>query len=279
MKKIINKQNLPRLIIQIAFFISMPALFSTAFSGIKYLADQIYKTETISWNPFLATLIVLLAYTIVFGRFFCGYACAFGSLGDWLYSISAFLQKKIRKKPIMIPDKAINRLLYLKYIVLIIIVVLCLTGTYSYVSSADPWELFASFIALRFDMSGKVISAILLGGIVIGMLFVERFFCMFLCPMGAVFALMPIIPFTTFNRKKSECIPGCTLCEKTCPASISFGEKDSKYGDCFQCGRCSVKCPKENIRLGFRKFKGTEIGIVALKAALLFAICYPLMNQ
>jgi polyferredoxin len=110
------------------------------------------------------------------------------------------------------------------------------------------------------------------------MVFVERFFCLFLCPMGAVFALLPLFPPLIFNRKKEACIPGCAQCTKTCPAAISLGEPHSKYGDCFQCGKCAVKCPKGNVRPGVRALEGTEIWLVALKSALLFALCYPIMH-
>ena len=277
MKIKITPYKVTRFAIQIVFFIFMPALFSVAFNGIKYLADQIHKTEMISWNPFLATFIVLLAFTVIFGRFFCGFACAFGSLGDWLYTLSSLVQKKTRKKVFKLPDKVISKLLYLKFIVLIAIVGACLLGVYSQISYADPWELFASFRSGNFSLSGKAISGVIFLLIILGMLLIERFFCMFLCPMGAVFTLLPVLPFTAYNRKKNECIPGCTICKKTCPASISLGENDSNHGDCFQCGKCSMSCPKDNIRPAIRKFKGTEVWISLIKGAILFAVCYPLV--
>ncbi len=247
--------SLIRFVIQLAFFIFLPALFATAFAGIKYLAEQLHKTEMISWNLFLATLIVLLLCTIIFGRIFCGYACAFGSLGDWLYACSSFVQKKLRGKIFKLPDKIISKMLYLKYFILMGIIILILTGTYTFVGQADPWEIFASFRSGNFHLSGKIYAGILLGIIAVGMLFIERFFCMFLCPMGAIFALLPTLPLTAYNRSKKECIPGCTICTRTCPASITLGEENSRYSECFQCGKCMVKCPKECIRPGFRQLR------------------------
>jgi polyferredoxin len=278
MKKIIKEYNITRLAVQIVFFIFLPALFSAAFNGVKYLADQVSRHELIVSNPFIATLVALLAFTVFFGRFFCGYACAFGSLGDWLFACFAFARNRAGKKVLKLPDKAIAALLYLKYLILIGVVIACFLNVYASFSHADPWGLFASLRTGVFSIEGKEWAAVTLGLIVIGMIFVERFFCMFLCPLGAVFALLPMFPLMVFNRKKEGCIPGCTLCTKTCPASISLGEAHSKYDDCFQCGTCSMKCPKSNIRLGLRKLKGTEIWLVALKSAILFALCYPLMN-
>jgi polyferredoxin len=270
--------TITRFTVQILFFIFLPALFSAAFSGVKYIANQMSGHELIVWNPFIATLVVLLAFTAFFGRFFCGYACAFGSLGDWLFACSSFILRKLGKKMPQLPDKAVSVLLYLKYLILVGVIVACLLRVYAAVSPADPWGLFASLRTGDFSMGGKMWAAVTLGLIVIGMVCVERFFCLFLCPLGAVFALLPQFPPMLYNRKKEACISGCTLCAKTCPASITLGETHSKYGDCFQCGKCSVKCPKNNIKQGFGKLKGTEIWLVILKSAILFALCYPIMN-
>ena len=51
------------------------------FSGIKSVLTQIGAGNPIAWSSFLTVLLALCAYTIVFGRFFCGYACAFGTAG------------------------------------------------------------------------------------------------------------------------------------------------------------------------------------------------------
>jgi polyferredoxin len=254
MKKKLKIHAVIRFVIQLLFFIFYPALFSMAFMGVKYIAEQIYKREVISWNPFVMTMVIVLGVTVLLGRYFCGFACAFGSLGDWLFIVSSWIQKKFRKKVIQIPTAITAKLQYVKYLVLIGILITCFTGTYSKISVADPWTLFASFRSGNFSLQGHLYAAIVLGIIVIGMCFVERFFCQFLCPLGAIFALLPMTPFAMFTRNKEQCIKGCTLCVKTCPASISLGDKGSRYGDCFQCGKCSIKCPKSNIQIGIRRF-------------------------
>ena len=88
MKKKLN--NYLRIAIQILFFLLMPSVFTTAFSGVKYIFTQIGNEQAIAITPFVTVLVVLCVYTIVFGRFFCGFACAFGSMGDWIYEIYIF---------------------------------------------------------------------------------------------------------------------------------------------------------------------------------------------
>lgn len=74
-------RRLTRQIIQIIFFLWMPALYTSAFSGVRYVIEQIRAGKPIEQNAFLVMLIALCGFTILFGRFFCGYACAFGTEG------------------------------------------------------------------------------------------------------------------------------------------------------------------------------------------------------
>jgi polyferredoxin len=159
-------------------------------------------------------------------------------------------------------------------LVLALVVAFCFAGVYAKAAVLDPWEVFGMFRSGYFNIEGRILMTIVFVLILCGMLLIERFFCMFLCPMGAVFALLPMLPFTTFTRNKADCIKGCSICEKGCPANISLGEDARSTSECFQCGKCSAKCPKGNIRLGSGKLAGTEIWLAIAKAAALFAICY-----
>lgn len=71
-----------RAIIQLLYFIFIPSVYTAAFAGVKYIFTQIGAGEKVALTSFVTVLIVVCIYTAVFGRFFCGFACAFGSLGD-----------------------------------------------------------------------------------------------------------------------------------------------------------------------------------------------------
>ena len=75
-------------------FIAAPSHFSTAFAGVKSIFLTIGGQQSVTWNSFLDITALLLITTILFGRHFCGYACAFGSLGDALYELTAFIRAK-----------------------------------------------------------------------------------------------------------------------------------------------------------------------------------------
>ena len=76
MKKKQRKVRLIRAAIQLIFFIAAPSLFSTAFAGIKTIFLAIGGQQSVTWNSFLDITALLLIITILFGRHFCGYACA-----------------------------------------------------------------------------------------------------------------------------------------------------------------------------------------------------------
>ena len=86
--------------------------------------------------------------------------------------------------------------------------------------------------------------------IMVGMCTQERFFCQFLCPMGAVFALMPILPGALFKRNRKKCPPKCGLCKKRCPAHLDIDGDTAMSGECLCCHACAATCPRKNIHIG-----------------------------
>lgn len=263
-----------RAAIQLVFFLFLPSAFTTAFSGIKSVLTQIGAGNPIAWSSFLTVLLALCAYTIVFGRFFCGYACAFGTLGDAVHSLYLFLCKKCKKKPLLLKKSWKKPLSYLKYAVLLAVVLLCFLGVYGDLTGWSPWDVFSMLRSGNFKVGAYWLGCILLVLILVGMVFCERFFCRFLCPMGAVFSLLPILPFFSVRRKREKCAKGCTACEKVCPSDLSLPEDGSwnVSGDCFQCQKCLEICPKKNAKSSIRNFRGNEIWFTLLRAVVLAAV-------
>ncbi len=188
--------------IQLAFFIAAPSLFSTAFAGIKSIFLAIAAGQPVEWNSFLTVTAVLLIFTCFFGRHFCGYACAFGSFGDAVYEGFSWIRMKCfhKKKKPALSEKMVHGLQKVKYIVLALILLSCLTGVYGKLTGTSPWDVFSMLTAGRLPNSKYLVGIVLLVLIIVGMCTQERFFCQFLCPMGAVFALMPILPGALFRR-------------------------------------------------------------------------------
>ena len=259
--------------IQLLVFAFMPSAFTTAFAGVKYIFTQVGKSETIEFNSFVKILAVLLVYTIVFGRFFCGYACAFGSLGDAIRAIYIKACGKLKKKPFTIDEKIRKVLAYTKYAVLVIILIVSFKGMNSKLKGTSAWDVFSMLRAGNTKIGEYVVGTIALLLIVIGMAVCERFFCRFLCPMGAVFSFMPVFPPFSLRRKRSECINGCSGCKRVCPSDIELSDTTSIEisGECFQCGKCVDVCPKQNIGRTLLP-QSFELCFTIVRAVLLAAV-------
>ena len=269
-------QKAIRLGIQMLFLLAAPVVFTSAFAGVKYIFTQFAAGEMIAWNAFLKTLLAIGLFTMLFGRFFCGYACAFGTLGDILFMISSGIQKKIKKKLPYMPKTVRHVLKKVKYVVLAGVSFSCLFGIYENFRGSSPWDVFSMLTSLRLPGRDYLIGVIILLFVMAGMAWEERFFCKYLCPMGGVFSLLPILPRSLYRRNRENCFPGCSACTRQCPVQVKIDGDSVDSGECIQCNQCLENCPKENIGTGFRKIRGNEIGWILGKAAVLFFVCIAL---
>lgn len=288
-----------RFLIQLFFLLTFPSAFTAAFAGLRYILLQLGSQAPIEMTPFLMILLGLCGYTILFGRFFCGYACAFGSFGDWIHDLWTWLFQKIfHKRAPSLPQRLTVPMNNIKYLVLLVILFLCYRGSYGDTRGSSPWDAFSRLATLlpgihlhepmasaftlgsfRQDLlTGYRVGCILLVLILIGMCLQERFFCRFLCPMGAVFALLPVVPMMNLRRKTETCSAKCNLCRMDCPTGVILPDHTQPeiQGDCIQCQKCSVTCPKNNINTGIHKISGNNRILTLIKAVLLILLLYRL---
>ena len=288
-----------RFAVQIAFFILAPGVFSSALNGVKYLMAQIGAIQAIEPTSFVLVLAGIIAYTVLFGRFFCGYACAFGAMGDVLFALAAPLRRILRIPTLQAHPRLLAWLQPLKLLVLLGVCALCFAGAWDAVASWDPWAVFGKLTSgSGWDGIAKKGLAVLVIVMVFQALF-ERSFCRFLCPMGALFSLLPTLPFSQFNRQRALCGKKCNRCQDSCPVDIHPDQGSFHAGECISCGRCAVGCPLGNVNLVFIpepddadkdiadkqekprrrpkplfKWQGSGTGTVIAKAAALLVLCW-----
>lgn len=265
-KQKINKNQIIRRLIQIAAFLLMPGLFISTFSAIKDIYTALiggtFAFSTLSYQILL--LFAIIPVTVLMGRFFCGYICSFGAMGDLLW----YLSQKIHKKKFSVSQRTDQRLKKLKYLVLGFIVILIWTfGIVSFRSTANPWNIFGMFASIGGWPSASylfTIGAALLLLFMIGSLFIERFFCRYLCPLGAVFSLLSLARVFRIKKPRGNC-GACTLCTKKCSMGIPLNKTDQvNSGECINCFQCITACPRQNAKANPAPAVATAMAVTAI---------------
>lgn len=247
MKNKISSIQIVRAVIQLIAFITVPALFITIFSSIGEIISSIAGGSFVLLDN-LGRLVLILGVflmTVVWGRFFCGFICSFGAMQDLLNFIGKLIPFKVK-----VPEKADKWLKLLKYAVLAFVAV----GVWGFSVTGDtvwsPWTVFGIYSSLSGWSSLKYF--LTLGGallllIIIGSLFIERFFCRYLCPLGALFSLVSRFRIYSLNRKPEKC-GNCKLCTSKCSMGVPLYKYDEvRSGECINCMKCTSVCPNENI--------------------------------
>ena len=181
---------------------------------------------------FIYTLISL----ILLGRgLFCGWLCPFGALQELSFKIGRYL--KIPQ--INIPFWLNERLWAVKYLILIsIFSTIIFDSNISY--ALIEIEPFKTAITSYFNRGLPYViyaSLLLLLGI-----FSERFFCRFICPLGAILAFLGRIHILkNVIPRRPECGNPCHLCEHTCPVQAIAPSGEINMNECFQCLDCEVE--------------------------------------
>jgi ferredoxin len=94
-------------------------------------------------------------------------------------------------------------------------------------------------------MTEFAIGTVMLVLIVILSSLYERVFCKYLCPLGAVNAILGRIPLFRIRRKKETCV-SCAKCDRVCPMNVEVSTANEvNSAECIGCMECVTSCPAE----------------------------------
>jgi polyferredoxin len=184
----------------------------------------------VSWNlPILRYnaawylfAVFAVASTVLWGRFYCGRVCAFGSLTQLM---DRFVPARLR---IDVPKPLERRAAAVKYVILGgAVAYFLVTRETSFYRYIEPFWMFT-----RQGTTGMWIG---LGVLLVATVFVRNLYCRFLCPVGAFLGLLSNL--TVFRIKRwSECNT-CKICQKTCEWGAIRGPKIIA-SECVRCDDC-----------------------------------------
>ncbi|MFO1025140.1 MAG: 4Fe-4S binding protein [Acetobacteraceae bacterium] len=202
-----------------------------------------------NWDYFLmAPLIFILwfatAASLLFWNrgAFCGWLCPFGALQEFLNQIARWL----KVPQLRIPYGVHSRLVALKYIIFLVLFGISLSALATAEQLAEI-EPFKTAIILRFARSWPFV--LYAAALLAASLVVERFFCRYLCPLGAALAIPARLRMFEWLRRYRECGNPCQRCANECPVEAIHPEGHINPNECIQCLHCQMlyhhdqKCP------------------------------------
>jgi polyferredoxin len=177
--------------------------------------------------------------SILFGPVFCGWVCPMGTVQEWV----SRLGKKIfrRKFNHFVPAKLDNILRYMRYLVLAWVIYVTATSGTLIFAAYDPYFALFNFWTAEVALT----SLIILGVTLVLSLFVERPWCKYACPYGAVLGITNLFRVFQIRRVESTCKNdgACSiLCPMNIPVDVVKTVRDHQCISCLECTSEAV-CP------------------------------------
>ena len=207
--------------------VNLMALFGALVSGFSWQAFLLDPLTFILWFSVAAAL-------LFWGRgAYCGWLCPFGALQELLNRIG----RALHIPQWTLPWGLHERLWPLKYMIFLGLFGVSLTSIEQAEHLAEI-EPFKTAIILKFVRAWPFVAyaaALLIAG-----LFVERFFCRYLCPLGAALAIPARMRMFDWLKRYKECGSPCQTCANQCPVQAIHPTGEINPNECVDCLHCQV---------------------------------------
>ena len=252
-----------RKVVQIFFFvligfISINHTLAESGKGIAFLSDAslhalcpfggvvtIYQYAAVGTfvqkihESSFALMVIGFVLALLFGPVFCGWVCPLGSVQEFFSSIGRKLFKRRFNR--VVPAKLDRVLRYTRYLVLAwVIYMTAASGTLIF-SDYDPY-----FALFNLWSSELAIGGVIVLGVTLALsLVMERPWCKYACPYGAVLGISNLFRVFKIKRQESTCI-ACGACSKRCPMNIPVDSQNVvRDHQCISCLECTSEavCP------------------------------------
>jgi polyferredoxin len=218
------------------------------FGGVETFLPYLLSGETLKTTSLLnfSILLGVLGVALVAGRAFCGWMCPLGTLQDFFATWARRLsgeKKHIRGKkspaffPLRVPTRLDKTLRNFKYLVLALILMGSLFTIYPPTHAFCPVRAFFAF-----NMTPLLWGVLII--FVAGAVLVERAWCKYMCPLGALLAI--------FNRfapvrlvAESSC-NHCGRCDIECSMGIQDVPDNLGHTECIRCMECLDTCARKD---------------------------------
>jgi NosR/NirI family nitrite reductase transcriptional regulator len=199
-----------------------------------------------SWETFLLDPVIFIIWgwvavaLLFWGRVYCGWLCPFGALQELINKLA----QRLGVRQISVPFLLHERLWPIKYILFLGLFAASLSSMTLAFRGAEV-EPFKTVVTLRFMREWPfVLYAV---GLLGTGLFVERFFCRYLCPLGAALAIPARLRMFEWLKRRPQCGRECRICATKCPVQAIHPEGHINPNECIYCLNCQTLYHDEHI--------------------------------
>ena len=254
---------------------------SIGFAGF-YLMAQPSITQVLTWfhailfkwewelflsDPFIFLFWIFIIISVFFwGRgMFCGWMCPYGALSEMSHRVAGALGlKRFQRK---LPTKLHDRLKWGKYVVFFALLGISFysMGLAEVLSEVEPFK--TTFLVGVWNRSWPFV--LFWAFLFVAGLFVERFFCKYLCPLGAALAIPSTFRWWGLKRK-DECTT-CKACQSGCDSLSIYDDGRIDQRECMLCLDCMIfyydthACPPLSKERKLRQRAGQPLTSISAK--------------
>ncbi|MGV8909032.1 MAG: 4Fe-4S binding protein [Propionicimonas sp.] len=205
---------------------------------VTWVTTGAFVTKTHPSNLVLG--LALLVGTLLVGNAFCGWICPFGAIQDAL----SWVRRRLHLPSLAVPRRLDAALRWGRFLVLALVIFMSYSTAQLWFAGYDPYlTLFGLHWLFGAENSDYWMALVILGIVAAASLVIDRFWCRYLCPLGAALSVVGRFSLLRIRRTPSACTD-CTLCDKPCPVGIE-PSKASPFvsSDCIGCMDCVATCP------------------------------------
>lgn len=212
---------------------------------------------------------VVLVLAVVFRRAFCGQICPLGALQELAGKLGGVLRKG--KARLVVPTSVDRFARYLKYAVLTVFAIWTWQAAELVIRPYDPWvawmHLSSAEVWAEFGIGLAVLAVSIVGSVVY-----DRFFCKYLCPMGATLGIISRLSVFKVRRNADTCID-CGKCDKACPVNVAVSAVETvESAECINCNECVNVCPVKDTLQVATKGRRTTVSATTMWLATLVIV-------
>lgn len=191
---------------------------------------------------FLFTAFLLMSFLL--RKSFCSWLCPVGTLSEYLWKLGRYTFNRNFTLPRWL-DVLLRGTKYL------------LLGFFAYAVAMMSAAMIADFLSAPYGLIVDVrmlnffrflggTAAFVLLGLIVASIFVQNFWCRYLCPYGALLGLVSMLSPLRIRRNESTCID-CAKCAKACPSALPVDKLvQIRSAECTGCLECVAVCPAKD---------------------------------